>query len=353
MKYIWKLLLVSIVFFGFTACQDKKENQAKTQSGEKKLTLAMISDIGNIDDRSFNQNTWEGILRYVKEANLPKENYSHTSSHKPEDYINNLSHFADKGIDLIVSPGYYFIGPVNKVAPKYPKQKFLLIDGVSSDTTNVLSVTFATNEGSYLAGVCTAFKAKEMGVDRVGFLGGIDGDIVQSFEAGFIEGIKVIDSNIKIEVRHADDFANPTKGQRIASQMYDDGIKIIFNVAGNTGNGLIREAKRRAKLGEDVWVVGVDQDQYEDGIWEEGKSVILTSVLKKLDIATYTTIKAVENGTFKAGQKVYSLKNDGVGLPKINPNLKEEWIKVANKYRQDIIDGKIKVSLKPARVLSK
>lgn len=316
------------------------------ESSDNKLKIAMVSDIGSIDDKSFNQSAWEGILKYANEKKLPRANYSHKNSSKPEDYIINLSNFADSHPALIVSPGYYFKEPIDIVASKYPKQNFLLIDAISK-RKNVLSVTFATNEGSFLAGICAALKANELKSDKIGFLGGIKGKIVEDFRVGFEQGVKTINPDINIVVKYANDFANPNKGQRIASKMYDDGIKIIFNVAGSTGNGLIKEAKKRAKLNQDVWVIGVDKDQYEDGIYKNDKSVVLTSALKKLDVVTYDTIKEVENNKFQGGHKVYTLKNGGVGLPVNNPNIKDEWKKLIAQYKQKILNGEIKVKASP------
>ncbi len=348
MKKIYILSILGFIMFSFTSC-DNKQKLAKTPS--KDVSVVMVSAIGYIDDKSFNQNTWEGILKFAKEHNMPKSNFTYVSSHRPEDYAINLSNFADKSKSLIVGPGYELEDAVNKVASKYPNQRFLLIDAVSSVDKNVLSVTFATEQGSFLAGICTALKAKQMGLKTVGFIGGIDGYIVQKFEAGYIEGIKAIDPNIQVMVQYVNDFSNPSKGQKIGSYMYDRGIKIIFAAAGASGKGLIKEAKKRAKMGEEVWVVGVDRDQYEDGLYENGKSVILTSSLKKLDNATYDALNSIKNDNFKAGHIVYSLKNDGVGLPKTNPNLKDEWMKIVDQYKKDIISGKIKVSVKPKRVL--
>ncbi len=348
MKKMCMLLIVGLICFSFFACEGKNDIDKKSADV---INVGMISNLGSIDDGSYNQNVWEGILRFAKEKELPRKNYSHVSSHKGDDFIINLSNFSDEKKDLIIAPGYELQKPVNKVSLKYPNQKFLLLDAVVKNSKNVLSVTFDMAEGSFLAGVATALKAKQMGIKTVGFLGGVDFFLLQNFEAGYIAGIKAIDPSIKVVVEYANDFANPTKGQKIASSMYNRGIKIIFTVAGATGNGAIKEAKNRAKAGEDVWIVGVDMDQYKDGIYEDGKSVILTSALKKLDVAVYKTLVAVSDDVFKAGHVVYSLKNDGVGLPKTNPNLKNEWMKIVERYKKDIIKGKIKVPLKPKRVL--
>ncbi len=348
MKKVCMLFMLGICAFSFLSCESKKKSD---KPNVEDISIAMVSNLGGINDRSFNQNTWEGILRFVNENNLPHENYTYVTVRKNEDYITGLSNFADEHKTLIVGSGYEFGEPINKVASKYPNQKFLLIDALPIQTNNILSVTFATEQGSFLAGIIAALKAKQMGVKTVGFLGGGDGVIVQSFEAGYIAGVKTIDPDMEVVVRYVGDFANPSKGQKIASAMFNNGIKIIFGVAGASGNGLIKEAKKRARMDEDIWVIGVDRDQYEDGIYAFKKSIILTSSLKKLDVAAHDALKSIKNGNFKPGHLVYSLKNNGVGLPKNNPNLKDEWMKVVERYRKDIINGKIKVPLKPQRVL--
>ncbi len=342
MKKIFYVLLLILIGIGFIVVS---YNQNK-----KDIKVALVCDVGNIDDKSFNQNAWEGILRYAKDNNLSKKNYMFATSPAKEDYVVNLSTFSDrKDIDLIIATGYFFEQPISIVASRYPNQNFLLIDAISKTDKNILSVTFNMNEGSFLVGVAAALKANSMSLDKIGFLGGVDGYIVQSFEAGFLEGIKTINPNIKVFIEYANDFANPTKGQQIASKMYDDGINIIFNVAGYTGTGLIKEAKRRAKKGEDVWVIGVDKDQYEEGIYAAGKSVILTSMLKKIDSIIYNSIDLVKQGEFKGGSKVYGLKDRFIGLPQNNPNLKEEWLKIIKTYKDDIVSGKIIVPNKPFR----
>ncbi len=336
MKRVLSLLLLFFVSFIFISC-DKK------QKSEKDFSIAMVSGLGSVDDKSFNQTAWKGVLKYAEENNLPRKNYTHTNPARPEDFIVTLSDFADEHRSVIIALAYYLKDAVDIVSSKYPKQKFFLFDAMANTDKNVSSVSFAANEGSFLVGVCAALKASEMKIDKVGFLGGFNIKVIQEFEAGFRAGVKSINSNIKVVSVFANDFVNPSKGAKIASKMYDEGINIIFNVAGSTGNGLIKEAKRRANLGQNVWVIGVDKDQYEYGVYKEDKSVILTSMIKKLDVAVYDAISLVAKGEFKGGHKVYSLKNNGIGLPKNNPNLKSQWVKIVKKYKQDIIDEKIVV----------
>ncbi len=337
MRYILHIAFIIFISLFTTACSDKDTN--------KKLKIVMLSDISSIDDKSFNANIWNGVLQYAKEHDLPKENYIFSVSSTKDDIIDNLSNFADKHPDIIITSGALFKEPLDKVAPRYPKKRFLGFDIWNDNIPNIASTTFLAGEASYLAGICAALKAKELNTTKVGFLGGMDFYVIRNFLIGYEAGVKAVDKNMEVMVQFAGDFANPTKGQQIASAMYNQGIKIIFNVAGSTGNGLIKEAKHRAVRGEDVWVIGVDRDQYEDGIYDKNKSVILTSVLKNLNIVTYNILTEVQNGTFKGGIRTYSLKNNGVGLPKNNPNLKPEWMKIVNKHKADIIAGKIKIKV--------
>ncbi len=335
MKHILHITLIIFTLIFLISCENKQEKQLK---------IIMLSDISGIDDKSFKANIWQGVLMYAKEHNLPKNNYAFSLSSTQEDMIENISNFADMNTDLIITSGILFQKPLSKVAPKYPKQKFLAFDVWDNTLKNVATSNFLVNEASYLAGICAALKAKELNSDKIGFLGGMDIDPIRDFLSGYEAGAKKINKNIQIISKFVGDFANPTKGEEFAKDMFSDGIKIIFNVAGSTGNGLIKEAKRRALKNEQAWVIGVDKDQYEDGLYGPNKSVILTSVLKRLDVATYQTILDVQNGNFTNGAKVYSLKNHGVGIPEQNPNLKPKWLEIVNKSKSDIIAGKIKLN---------
>ncbi len=348
MKKSLLFLLSLILVFSSSACGQDSESV-----NNSKLKIGLVIAISGVDDKSFNQSTWEGIEKYAKENNLPSENYSYTNSRKDDDFIINLSDFADSNADLIIGPGYYFNEPITIVSNKYPNSKFLILDAVidgEKNSGNVMSITFAEHEGSFLVGVVTALKAEELGLDSVAFIGGKDVPIVQHFEAGYIAGIKAINPEIDVNVEYADDFSNPIKGQELAQKLYNNGEKIIFNVAGSTGNGIIKEAVSRNQNGEEVWVIGVDKDQYEEGIYKDDKSCVLTSMVKHLDIATYNTLQAVEDGNFKGEHIIYSLKDQGVGLPKQNPNLKDEWLTTAKEFEQKIINKEIVVPELPDRL---
>ena len=133
--------------------------------------------------------------------------------------------------------------------------------------------------------------------------------------------------------------------------MYDQGAHVIFHAAGGTGNGLIKEAQDRRINGQDVWAIGVDRDQYEDGIYDGDKSAVLTSMIKKVDVAAYEISKLTLDGKFPGGETyLFDLANEGVGIPAKNPNLSDEIVKAANDYIPQITSGKLEVSPVPSRL---
>ncbi|MCD6434798.1 MAG: BMP family ABC transporter substrate-binding protein [Clostridiales bacterium] len=316
---------------------------------EPTITVGLVTDIGGIDDKSFNQGTWEGMVEFAKDFNLAEEQYKYIQSESDADYLPNLATFSDEEMDLIVAPGFLFFDSMTEVAELYPDQKYLLIDSVV-DATNVASAVFAEHEGSFLVGVAAALKAQDAGKDTVAFLGGMDFALIQKFEAGFEAGVWAVDPDMTVLVDYAGAFNDAQKGQTIASKFYDQGAYVIYHAAGGTGNGVIKEAKDRVQNGEDVWVIGVDKDQYSDGIYEDGKSVILTSMMKRVDVAAYTVCEDVLNGEFSGDILVFSLANGGVSIPAENPNLKDEWVTTIKEFSDKVVSGEISVPELPVRL---
>ncbi len=326
----------------------KKEEKTEAKQEEKvEFSVGLVTDVGGIDDKSFNQSTWEGILRFAEETGAKTQ---YVQSENDADYIPNLSTFSDNELDLIIAPGFLFTEALTEVSGQFPEQKYLIIDTVV-EKPNVASAVFAAEQGSYLVGVASALKAKEAGKDTVGFLGGMDFDLIQAFEAGFEAGVKAVDENIKVLVEYAGSFSDTQIGQTQSAKMFSQGAYVIFHAAGGAGNGMIKEAKDRRTNGEDVWACGVDKDQYKDGIYEGEKSVILTSMMKRVDVASETVCKDTLAGKFPSGQVLtFDLSNNGVGLPAENPNLSDEIVKKVAEFRQEIVDGKVTVPLTPSRL---
>ena len=367
MKKFLTLALVLLLSLSLIACggegakeEDKPEaegpqsetiidNEEVDKDSIEEITIGLVTDVGGIDDKSFNQGTWEGIQFYAKKFDLPASNIGYLQSTSDADYIPHLSQFSEDKKDLLVAPGFLFEESLKKISADFPDQKILFLDAVV-DAPNILNALFAEHEGSYLVGVAAALKAQDAGKDTVGFVGGMDFDTIQKFEAGFEQGVLAVDPDMKIVVDYVGDFNNAEDGQTLAAKMYDSGVYVIYHAAGGSGNGVIKEAKDRVQNGEDVWVIGVDKDQYSEGVYEGNKSVILTSMLKGVDQAAYDVCKLTAQGKFEGGTVIYDLKANGVGIPADNPNLTEEWTKTINEFADKIKSGETVVDPVPSRV---
>lgn len=350
---IFLIVSVSLVFAG--------GDSEKAKSGsEPEIKVALVTDVGGIDDKSFNQATWEGVKRFEDELKAAGARVSTTylQSESDADYIPNLSTVADEGYQLIVAPGFLFTDSIAQVSANYPDTHFLSIDTVVADRSNVVSAVFSEEQGSFLVGIAAGMRAKKDGFKKVGFIGGIDFDVIQRFEAGFEAGVKAVDSNMEVAIEYAGDFANPQIGQTIATKLFNSGINVIFHAAGATGNGLIKEAKDRSlqKLssndsGPSVWAIGVDKDQYQDGIYSSGKSAILTSMLKRVDTAAYYIAKKEYEGAFPGGEILhFDLAKNGVGIPQDNPNLDNETTALIEEWTEKIVNGSYTVPTTPERL---
>jgi basic membrane protein A len=347
MKRISVCVFVALVAlsFGLSSCAPKKA----AAPAVKAFRVGLVTDIGGIDDKSFNQGTWEGVVRFAEENGLVKDkDYKYLQSAAEADYIPNLSTFSDEAPDLIVAPGFLFEKSMTDVAGRYPNNKYLIIDSVVAKP-NVVSAVFAEHEGSYLVGVAAGLKAKAAGKKVLGFLGGMKFPLIERFQAGFEQGVKAVYPEAKILVDYAGDFGAPDKGQAIAQKQFNAGAFIIFHAAGGTGNGMIKEAKERSEKGNASWAIGVDKDQYGDGVYGD-KSAVLTSMMKRVDVAAYEVAKLTKAGQFPGGQTlVFSIKNQGVGIPEKNPNLSDDIIAKVKEFEGKIASGEIKVSETPAK----
>lgn len=343
------LALTAIMATGLVGCGNS------ASSGANGLKVGMVTDAGTIDDKSFNQGTWEGIKESETELGIDA-NYLKPNGTTEADYTKEIGNLYDSGYKFIVTPGYKFETSVFKAQTKYEDAKFVILDGAphSGDYNyvlgkNTVAIYFAEEQSGFLAAVATALQLKE---GDVGFIGGLEIPSVQKFNWGFQQGIAYANNNlgtnitIKAEnVVYQGSFDNTAAGQQLAATMYDNGVKAIFAAAGGVGVGVINEAKQRVTNGEDVWVIGVDVDQYSDGIYEAEKSVVLTSAIKKINQATYSMIQDELNGEFKGGQTLrFDVLNDGVGIPEENPNLSEETITKVKEVYELMKAGEITVS---------
>lgn len=341
-------LLMTVSVLG--ACSGGNGN-TPVDDGEDKIKIGFVTDVGGINDRSFNQTSYAGVKKFADEYKLVEgEDVKYLQSDKETDYIPNLTTFAEEGVDLILAAGFLFADAIAETAANYPDQNILIIDVDWLDTSlkNVQQAVFNEHEGSYLVGVAAGLMAKNAGKDTVGYITGQDSVTMQKFEAGYQAGVWSVYPECKILYDNANDFTSQETGKTLAAKQYNQGAYVIFHAAGGTGMGVISETADRRDAGEDVWVIGVDSDQYEYGKYgDEGKSAVLTSMLKRVDTASYNAAKAVADGTFTGGVVRYSLADGGVGIPEENPNLSESILTEIDKAYEAIANGDIKVPDKP------
>ena len=357
-KRVIAMAVTALMATGVLAgCGGSSEGGDTATEGKATMQVGMITDAGTIDDKSFNQGTWEGILKAKEELGI-QEKYLQPKGQTEADYLREITNIYDAGNKLIITPGFKFETAIYKAQEKYPDAKFVLIDGAPKKDGNTMeptvgentvSIFYAEHESGFLAGLATALEIKE---GAVGFIGGLEIPPVQKFNWGYQQGIAYANENLgtkvtldKENVIYAESFEDTAKGTQIAATMYDRGVKAIFASAGKVGVGVITEAKTRAAKGEKVWVVGVDVDQYADGIYEGDKSVVLTSATKKIGKSAYEMIQHELKGTFPGGETlIFDIKTDDVGLPAENPNLSAETMTKVNEVVELMKSGEVKVS---------
>ncbi|MDA8234346.1 MAG: BMP family ABC transporter substrate-binding protein [Clostridia bacterium] len=355
-KFLVSLLLVAGFALLVTGCSSQNNTPAQQNGSEPakaKVKVGMTTDSGTIDDKSFNQGTWDGTIKYEKDTGAIETKYLQPSGEQHTDYVNAINDLADTGYQIIVTPGFKFETSVNETAAKKPDTTFVLIDGQPHNGdfkfvkhNNVVSVFFAEHEAGFLAGVAAALSSE---AGKLGFVGGMEIPPVQRFGWGYQAGVKYANdkygtkANI-VKYLYQGTFNDTAAGQTLAAGMYDQGVDVVFHAAGAVGVGVFNEAKQRAEKGKKVYVIGVDVDQFETGKISNGKSVTLTSAMKRIDVAAYDYIDAKVKGKFPGGEVItLSLENNGVGLPEKNPNLSEDTVKKVEEVKKDILDKKVKV----------
>lgn len=303
-------------------------------------TVGLLAGAGGVGDQSFNDMTLTGLgeAQQKYQFNLILEESRDTYESQEE----ALKLLLARGADVIVANGSGLEKLVKKYSPLHPKKYFLVNDFAVKDCPNVASTVFAHHEGSYLAGILAA-SITDTGA--IGFIGGVDLPVIKAFFDGFNQGARAISSEVKISSKfiaidgNLAGFENPQQGFVTATEMYQNNIDIIFSVAGMTGNGIIEAARRQNKL-----VIGVDSNQDH-----MAKGNVLTSMMKRLDRATYQEMVKIMENQFEPGVSYYSLKNGGVSLTPMKYTHHLIPVSVAEllrKTEQDIINGHVRIQTK-------
>ena len=334
-------LIAAAAFLG--ACS--KKTTAPAVSG---ITVRLLTDATGVDDKSYNAAAWRGILDFYGDSwqNQAKRGalYDVVTAQTQDMYIPNIRQVTDEGYDLIVTTGFTFADALYEVAGQNPLQNYLIVDVDFVNLPNVMRAVYAEHEGSYLVGLAAALKAKEDGIEnpRFGFIGGVPDATITKFEVGYVQGILSVFPNAEVVDYYTNDWGRPDLAKTQAKNWYDSGVYIIYSAAGSSGNGTIAQAKEYRAAGRNVWAIGVDSDQYEEGLYTAADSAVLTSMIKRVETSLIYALKAVQNGNFKGEIMVFDLKADGVGYSSANSALTNNIKNQLEEAKRDIISGKLK-----------
>jgi len=343
------LIAVLVAALAFVVVSCAKKEAAPAADAAKGPTVRLLTDATGIDDKSFNAAAWRGIVAFYGDSVESPANkgklYDVVTAQTQDLYVPNLKQASDEKYDLIIVTGFTWADALGEVAKLYPDQKYMIVDVDWVAGANIMQVTFSEHEGSYLVGVAAALKAKADGIakPKFGFIGGVPGAVITKFEVGYVQGIKSILPNAEIVDYYANDWGKPELAKAQAKNWYDSGVYAIFSAAGGTGNGTIAQAKEYRSQGKNVWAIGVDSDQYEDGIYADGKSAVLTSMLKRVETASKLALEAVKGGAFKAEVVTLDTKVEGIGYSTKNPDLGADLVSQIDAVKAKIISGEVKI----------
>jgi basic membrane protein A len=355
--------LAMLASLTLTACGDDDNGNGGSKdegcgAGGDGPKVGVAYDVGGRGDQSFNDSAWAGMEKALDELDASCTEAAPAGSENDTQREERLRTLAEAGYNPVIAVGFIYSPAARKVAAEYPETNFGVIDGYSlfccaddeigKPLDNLVDLTFAEEQGSYLVGVAAALKTQ---AKHVGFVGGTHGDLIKKFEAGYVAGVKSVDPSIKIEIQYLTEdpfdgktgFENPSGGKTAAEGQLDKGADVIYHAAGKSGLGVFQAV---TAAGEGIWAIGVDSDQYKTAPADQQEH-ILTSMLKRIDTAVYDYVKAFADGSPPSGSKAYDLASEGVGYSTTGgfvDDITDEIDAAAEKIKS----GEIKVPTVPA-----
>ena len=295
---------------------------------------AVVYDMGGKFDKSFNEGVWNGVKKFTDETGIKVMEFEVTNETQREQAIRRM---AQRGATVILGVGFAQADAISKVSAEFPNTQFSIIDVSWLDGKNLRQYAFKEHEGSYIVGVAAA-KASKTG--KVGFVGGMDIPLISKFACGYVGGVKSVNSSATVYQNMTGStpsaWNDPAKGAELTQSQIDRGADVVYHAAGGTGSGVIRAAADAGKL-----AIGVDSNQ--NGM---APGSVLTSMLKRVDVAAYETFTDAKNGKFSSGVRVLGLAEGGVDWALDNNNAKlvtAEMKAAVESAKQDIISGKVSV----------
>ena len=338
---------LSAMLLALTACgddgDDGDDDGGNNGGGGSEVKVGMAYDVGGRGDQSFNDSAAAGLDQAVEEFGVDSDEAEAEDGEDETAREERLRTFAENGYNVIIAVGFAYSASVAKVAPEYPEVNFAIIDDEVAVGDNIANLVFAEEQGSFLVGAAAALKSE---AGHIGFIGGVETPLINKFEAGYIAGAQAVNPDIEIESTYLTQppdfsgFGDPAKGKTAAEGMFDAGADVVYHAAGGSGGGVFEAAQ--AAQG---WAIGVDSDQAvtaDPAVAE----VILTSMLKNVNVAVFNYLEAVNGGEPPVGVTRYDLAVDGVGYSTTGGHI-DDITGDLDDYKQQIIDGDIEVPTTP------
>ncbi len=336
-RRITALMMAAAMCMSLVACGGSNtsttENNNTAESGSaaakdaSDLKIGLVTDVGGVNDGSFNQTAWEGMERAGKDFGVTV-NYLESST--DADYAPNLETFADEEYDMIISIGYMLADATRNAAEQNPDIKFAIVDDATIDLPNVTCLMFRAEQASYLAGYVAGKTTK---TNNIGYVAGMANETMNQFGYGYCAGALDAKPDVKIQQFNANSFGDAATGKTMANTAITNGADVIFHAAAATGLGVI-EACHEAG----VYAIGVDSDQFSIS-----PDTVLTSAMKRVDNAVYDAIESLVNGTLESSVHTYDLAEGGVDIAPSKDLIADDVVAEVEEVKQKIIDGEIEV----------
>ncbi|MFI5426287.1 BMP family protein [Aeromicrobium sp. UC242_57] len=337
---------VAVLVLAAAGCGKNSDSEGDKPSAEgdncvkadpdKKVGMAF--DVGGRGDQSFNDSAAKGLDKAACDLGVTVQTAEAQDGEAESAREGRLQQLVDAGFNPVIAVGFAYSASVGKVAKANPEVNFAIVDdAVEGD--NIANLLFAEEQGSFLVGAAAALKSES---GNIGFVGGVETPLIKKFEVGYEAGAKAVNKDIKIQARYLTQppdfsgFGDPAKGKTTAEGMFDAGADVVYHAAGGSGGGVFEAAAAAGKQ-----AIGVDSDQALTAD-ASVKDVIITSMLKNIDVAVFTYLDNVEKGDVPTGPTVYDLKVDGVGYSTTGGHI-DDIVSKLDDYKKQIIDGTIKV----------
>ena len=325
-KRFLAVLMTAILAMSLTACGGGETNETAAEKNDYKVGL--VTDVGGVEDQSFNQSAWEGLCRAEEEFGIT---VNYLPSTTDADYAPNIETFIDEEYDLIICVGYMLAEATRTAAEANPDQMFAIVDDSScSDLDNVACLMFKQEQASYLVGYVAGMMTEK---DQVGLVLGMASENMHLFGYGYCAGVLDANPSASILQANANSFGDPALGSSLATNFITNGADIIFHAAAATGTGVISECDAKG-----IMAIGVDSDQNY-----LAPETVITSAMKRVDNAVFDTTKKLVEGTLEAGVTVYDLLNEGVDIAPTTTLLTDDVVAAVEEVKEKIIAGEIEV----------